>query len=85
MQVIESDPSLTVRRHLARALSESMLMSLAIGEVQGVGHGPGIVDINPDSGAQEMRSDADKQIVKALRKDFGAKEDLREALQAEFL
>lgn len=72
--VIRDDPSLSIRRHVAKLLSESILASLASGEVSGM----------PAPKLSEGIEGPDSQgIVRALRKEFGKKEDLREAIQAE--
>lgn len=83
--VIRYDYSLTVRRHVARALSESILMTLAAGEVY-MSSAPGIIDMNGDSGQRERERDhEDTKIVKALRKEFNTKTELRGLAQKALL
>lgn len=83
--VIRYDYSLTVRRHVARALSESILMTLAAGEVY-MSSAPGIIDMNGDSGQRERERDhEDAKIVKAVRKEFNTKTELRELAQKALL
>jgi len=79
--VIRRDSSLVVRRHVARALSEGMIMSLALGDVHGT------VTSGVDEATEENNTSRDKsgQIVKALRKDFGKQAVLMDVLQAEFM
>jgi transcription initiation factor TFIID subunit 2 len=87
MDVIRLDQSLPVRRHVARALSEAILMSLAIGDVAGTAAPGGLVDGNNDTEQAKMeRADAhSKAIVKAIRQEFGKRQDLREVIQAMLL
>ncbi|WVQ96010.1 hypothetical protein IAU59_003110 [Kwoniella sp. CBS 9459] len=83
VEVIKSDHFLTIRRHVARGLSESILMSLALGEVAGAIPAPAVVDITEESDeAKEKRLEAQNNtIVKALRKDYGKKLDVKQIVQ----
>ncbi len=83
LDVIRSDSSLTVRRHVARCLSEAILFSLAVGEIATIGAMPSIVDVTLETEqTKEQRGEAQNAaIVKTLRKEFGKKLDLRKALQ----
>ena len=85
--VVRNDTSLALRRHVARALSEAILLALALGEVAASATAPSIVDITNDTDqAREQRSEAHNgAIVKALRKEFSKKLELRDTLQAELL
>jgi transcription initiation factor TFIID subunit 2 len=80
--VIRHDSSLIVRRHVARALSEGMIMSLAFGDVHGT-LTSGVDEASEDNSAS--RDKREFQIVKALRKDFGKQAMLMDTLQAEFM
>ena len=84
--VIRNDSSLTTRRHVSRALSEAILMSLAFGDVPGTS-APGIVDVTADSEQSRLErgEQHNRNVVKVVRKEFGKKADLRDAVQAEFL
>ena len=84
--VVHSDASLVVRRHVARGLTEAVLASLALGDVHGAA-APGLVDVTDDSEkARSERSEAhNSAIVKALRKECGKKPELRMTVQKEFL
>jgi transcription initiation factor TFIID subunit 2 len=75
LDVIKNDASQVVRQHVARAISESILMSLAIGEV--FTQPPGIMD-GDDLEQGEKQNVA---IVKALRKEFSARVELKQLLQ----
>nr|XP_019043571.1 transcription initiation factor TFIID subunit 2 [Kwoniella bestiolae CBS 10118]OCF22501.1 transcription initiation factor TFIID subunit 2 [Kwoniella bestiolae CBS 10118] len=78
-EVIRSDHSLTIRRHVARGLSESILMTLALGEIQVPQ--PGVLDDESEE-AREKRNEAQSNaIVKAVRKDFAKKEDVKVLIQ----
>ncbi|WVF68463.1 hypothetical protein IAT40_003229 [Kwoniella sp. CBS 6097] len=83
VEVIKSDYSLTIRRHVARGLSEAILMSLALGEVTGAIPPPAVVDITEETDeAKEKRLDAQNNtIVKALRKDYGKKLEVKQLVQ----
>ncbi|OCF35231.1 transcription initiation factor TFIID subunit 2 [Kwoniella heveanensis BCC8398] len=83
VDVIKSDHSLTIRRHVARGLSESILMSLALGEVTGAIPPPAVVDVTEETDeAREKRLDAQNNtIVKALRKDYGKKLEVKQLVQ----
>jgi len=61
-------------------------MSLAFGDVPGTS-APGIVDVTMDSEqARIERSEQhDRNVVKVVRKEFGKRAELRDAVQAEFL
>ncbi|WVQ66072.1 uncharacterized protein L199_004250 [Kwoniella botswanensis] len=78
-KVIRSDSSFTIRRHVARGLSESILMTLALGEIQ-VSQ-PGVLE-DENEEAREKRSEAQNNaIVKAVRKEFSKKEDVKVLVQ----
>lgn len=82
LDVIRHDYSLTVRRHVARAFSESILMTLAVGEVF-MARAPGVIEMDSTNPDREKGQDNDeKKIVKALRKDFNGKVELREVVQS---
>lgn len=73
--VVENDASLVVRRHVARALSASILMALATGDFI---NAPSIIDTNGDE--QARRDKTDKAIVKAIRADYERKPELMQLL-----
>lgn len=80
IDVIRNDSSLRIRQHVARGLSESILLSLALGEV--IQGGPsGIVDTQARGSSGEQQDQQDLTIVKAVRKEFGKKPELRQAIQ----
>lgn len=83
LDVITNDQSLTVRRFVARNLSESILVSLALGEITGALPLPGVVDVtNETDQMKEQRAEGQNNaIVKALRKDFGAKLEVKRLVQ----
>ncbi|KAK8849657.1 hypothetical protein IAR55_004992 [Kwoniella newhampshirensis] len=83
LEVIKTDFSLTIRRHVARSLSESILIALALGDIPGAVPQPAIVDVNNDTDqAREQRSEKqDNDIVKALRKDYAKKMDAKQLIQ----
>lgn len=82
-QVIRHDYSLTVRRHVARAFSESILMTLAVGEVYMAIPPSGIVEITDNLEQREKERDQEQaKIVKAVRKEFNSKPELRQELLA---
>ncbi|KAL7425129.1 hypothetical protein Q5752_000817 [Cryptotrichosporon argae] len=66
--VLRSDNSLVVRRHVAQGLHEALLMTLAMGEV----HVPSAGVVEDDG----RKRDEHNMIVKALRKDCGLKPEL---------
>ncbi|ORY34750.1 hypothetical protein BCR39DRAFT_514465 [Naematelia encephala] len=72
VEVIRDDESLVVRRHVARAMAEAILWSLAVGEV-----------MVPPPGVEEQEAAGAHQtaLVKALRKDYSKKGELRQLLQ----
>ncbi|GMK55103.1 hypothetical protein CspeluHIS016_0201590 [Cutaneotrichosporon spelunceum] len=79
--VIRYDYSLTVRRHVARAFSESILMTLAVGEVHMSVTPGGIVEVTDNLEQREKERDQEQaKIVKAVRKSFNPKPELREEL-----
>lgn len=79
--VIRHDYSLTVRRHVARAFSESILMTLAVGEVHMSAPPGGIVEITDNLEQREKERDQEQaKIVKAVRKEFNSKPELRQEL-----
>ena len=82
--VIENDGSLTVRRHVAQALANSILMSLGIGELLLTSAIPGIVDVTNDTNETQLErsENLNTAIVKAVRKEFIKKEELRPILQS---
>jgi transcription initiation factor TFIID subunit 2 len=78
--VIKNDYSLTVRRHVSRAISESILMTLAVGEVY-MNINPGVIEINPDITPEQREKERESEqakIVKAVRKEFNSKPELRQ-------
>ncbi|OXC60064.1 hypothetical protein LQV05_005617 [Cryptococcus neoformans] len=83
LDVITNDQSLTIRRFVARNLSESILVSLALGEITGALPLPGVVDVtNETDQMREQRTEGQNNaIVKALRKDFGAKPEVKRLVQ----
>lgn len=82
LQVIKTDPSLVVRRHVATSLSESILMALAVGDVYMPNPGNGIVDNAETDDARKQRADMhNKSIVKALRREFSDKSDVLSLLE----
>lgn len=85
--VIRHDYSLTVRRHVSRAISESILMTLAVGEVY-MNINPGIVEISSNETPEQREREREQEqgkIVKALRKEFNGKAELREIVQTALL
>ncbi|WRT69673.1 uncharacterized protein IL334_006663 [Kwoniella shivajii] len=79
MEVVRSDHSLTIRRHVARGLSESILMTLALGEI--TVPQPGVVE-DENNEAREKRYEAQNTaIVRAIRKDFNKKMDVKQFIQ----
>ncbi|CAK9784528.1 unnamed protein product [Cutaneotrichosporon oleaginosum] len=79
--VIREDYSLTVRRHVARAFSESILMTLAVGEVHMSAPPSGIVEVTDNLEQRERERDQEQaKIVKAVRKEFNSKPELRQEL-----
>lgn len=83
MDVVRNDQSLSIRRHVARALAEAIVMSLALGDVAGSAP-PGLLDMTNDTeqARAERASAHSKAIVKAIRNEFGRRPDLREAVQS---
>lgn len=80
-QVIRHDYSLTVRRHVARAFSESILMTLAVGEVYMAAPPGGIIEVTDNIEQREKEKDQEQaKIVKAVRKEFNSKPELRQEL-----
>lgn len=76
--VILDDSSLTVRRHVARALSESILMSLAVGDIAT----PVTTIIEATEQSREPQIEAQNNlIVKSLRKEYSKKLELRQMIQ----
>lgn len=71
LNVVATDSSLVVRRHVARALSESVLMALAFGDFINTSS---IIDTNADE--QARKDDVSKAIVKAIRQDYNRKPDV---------
>jgi transcription initiation factor TFIID subunit 2 len=87
VDVVQNDYSLNVRRHVACGLSESILMTLALGEVPNAPVPPAIFD---DGSGDAERADKQREagqmaLVKAVRKEFGKKLDLRQLVQDELL
>ncbi len=79
--VIRHDYSLTVRRHVARAFSESILMTLAVGEVHMSAPPGGIVEVTDNLEQREKEREQEQaKIVKAVRKEFNSKPELRQEL-----
>lgn len=70
--VIRNDFSLNIRRHVARGLSESILVSLAVGDIKAAVPPPAIVDLNAETEeTREQRKEAiQTAIVKAVRTGF---------------
>ncbi|ORX37731.1 hypothetical protein BD324DRAFT_623057 [Kockovaella imperatae] len=81
--VIMNDPSLNVRRHVARAVSESISLSLALGDVKDLPTS-GLIETNVAS-AQRENEGHNGQLVKLVRKDFGKIPALHEGLQGALL
>ncbi|WWD20285.1 hypothetical protein CI109_104761 [Kwoniella shandongensis] len=83
LEVIRTDFSLTIRRHVARSLSESILITLAVGDIPGAIPQPAIMDVTNDTDqAKEQRAEKhNNDIVKALRKDYGKKVDFKQMVQ----
>lgn len=80
LNVVVSDSSLVVRRHVARALSESVLLALAFGDFINTSS---IIDTNAD---EQVRKDkTDKAIVKALRQEFDRKPEFMALLSSTFV
>lgn len=79
LDVVRTDSSLGVRRHVAKALSEAILMSLAIGEV--FTQPPGVVE----GDEAEVAERQNLLIVKALRKEFAPRADFKQSLQASLM
>ncbi|WVQ79213.1 hypothetical protein IAT38_001309 [Cryptococcus sp. DSM 104549] len=88
LDVVRHDHSLTIRRFVARGLSEAILMSLALGEVMSSVPGAGgIVDVtNETEQVREQRSESQNHaIVKALRKDFSNKVEVKQLIQGNLI
>ena len=86
-EVIRHDYSLTVRRHVSRAISESILMTLAVGEVY-MSITPGIVEVNTETTPEQREKEREGEqakIVKAVRKEFNGKPELRQIVQSALL
>jgi transcription initiation factor TFIID subunit 2 len=79
LDVVRTDSSLGVRRHVAKALSEAILMSLAIGEV--FTQPPGVVE----GDEAELAERQNLLIVKALRKEFAPRADFKQSLQTSLM
>jgi transcription initiation factor TFIID subunit 2 len=77
IDVIRRDSSLTIRRHVARLLSEAILVSLALGEIASLP--PTITDMNAEAAVSaEARADAaGAAIVTAVRKDFAKRTEVK--------
>lgn len=73
LNVVATDSSLVVRRHVARAMSESVLMALAFGDFINTSS---IIDTNADE--QARKDGVDKAIVKAVRQDYNRKPEITE-------
>ncbi|KAK4688551.1 transcription initiation factor TFIID subunit 2, partial [Tremellales sp. Uapishka_1] len=80
MDVINHDYSLTIRRHVARGLSESILMSLSVGEIPNAVAMPSILDVTAERDQKEIENEQ-TAIVKAVRREFGKKLELRQLVQ----
>ncbi|WVR08077.1 hypothetical protein IAU60_005123 [Kwoniella sp. DSM 27419] len=79
--VIRNDHSLSIRRHVARGLSESILMALALGDVS-IPPDPIVDTTNNTREAEEKRAaDKEKLVVKTLRRDFSKKLEVRQLVQ----
>lgn len=72
LNVITKDPSLVVRRHVARAMSESILMALAFGDI--INASARVIDTSVDEVVRQKETD--KAIVKALRQDYEKKPEV---------
>jgi transcription initiation factor TFIID subunit 2 len=70
--VVTNDASLVVRRYVARAMSESILMALALGDV--INASSKIIDTAVDE--RTRKKDAEKAIVVALRQDYDKKPEV---------
>lgn len=84
VRMVRQDSSLRLRRHIGRAMCNSVLLSLALGEVNGAFDGPlAVSDTNIESQqALDQRAEArDTVIVRAVRKEFSKKSDLRQSVQ----
>lgn len=66
LEVVAKDTSLVVRRYVARAMSESILMALALGDIYNAASK--IIDTSVDERAR--KKDTEKAIVVALRSDY---------------
>jgi transcription initiation factor TFIID subunit 2 len=66
LEVVSKDTSLVVRRYVARAMSESILMALALGDIYNAA--AKIIDTSSDERAR--RKETEKAIVIALRSDY---------------
>ena len=66
VSLIQHDSSERIRQHASKALSEAILLSLSLGDVEGTA-----VDV-----------EAAGSIVKALRKEFGRRQDLVASIQS---
>lgn len=77
--VIQHDHSLVVRRHVARAVSESFLVTLALGDIPGLLPPAALVDAGID---MERKQEQDGlALVKGMRKDVSKRPDLKDLLQ----
>lgn len=75
LEIVNQDRSLIVRRHVAMSLSESILFSLAVGDVY-LPSNNDIVDNMETEQARKQRAESrNKTIVKSLRRDFEDKSD----------
>ena len=78
IKVIRTDPSLTVRRHVARSLSESIVMSLALGDIKPRGDfQSGIVEMNGDHVREQSNDKADRALVEAIRNEYASRDDIK--------
>jgi len=72
LNIITKDPSLVVRRHVARSMSESILMALAFGDI--INASARVIDTSVDEAVRQKETD--KAIVKALRQDYEKKPEV---------
>jgi len=82
LDVIQTDSNLNIRRHVARLLSEGLLVSLSLGEVATVNSQPSIIDTDLTGTIPEAErvEAAGKAIIKGVRKDFGKKTEMKETI-----
>ncbi|RXK36392.1 hypothetical protein M231_06358 [Tremella mesenterica] len=79
-EVIKSDSSLTVRRHVARGLSESILMALAVNEIK-ANVPAGVQEMNNESAREQSAEKMFKPFVDAVRDEYETREDVKHRLK----